>query len=352
MNLYILIWNFQIGGAQKFVVKLANAYVKRGVPVTMLVSNPQGVFKALLDERVRVKQFQIPKTNNPFRLWVFYNREMKFIEKDSMIVVNGPNNFRQLSRLNFLLAKWNIIFRLHNDIEITKSTFSVLKSLEMRLLFNQKRVRLLAMSDKQCDKHKELYKLKTIQHIPNFFPEMPFNDSQKPEGEVRAICLARFSPEKGYQVLIPALGRKNQRLQVDIYGEGPLKEELIQKARELKLENVNFYDPVVDVNTLLPKYHFLIMPSTYETFGNVIIEAFRHGLPVVSTDCDGPLNFVIEGINGFLVKKGDIDSLAQKIDKMCEAINSNSFDNTAIRTSISEIYSEDYVIGRYNQLFV
>ena len=353
MNVYIFIWNFEVGGAQKFVIKLANALHRRGVGVTMLVANPSGAFRSLLNQEVKIVKFQIPKTNNPIKIWKCYKRLTQICEPNSMFVVNGPNNFRQLSRLNLIFRQWNIVVRLHNDIVIKPSFLSVLKRIEMRLLFNQKKVRVLAMSDKQCESHRDIYRLKRIQHIPNFFPEIQSDEENRPDPRegIKAVCLARFSPEKGYQYLIPALAEIKSGLHVDIYGDGPMKEELVALARSLNLSNVSFLSPVIEVNDILPKYHFLIMPSTYETFGNVIIEAFRHGLPVVSTDCDGPLNFVVKNKNGLLAEKGNIISLANKIGEMYLAIHNNDFDSDTIKNSVSEKYSEEFVINSYLKLF-
>ncbi len=351
MKVFILIWNFSIGGAQKFVVKLANAHQRQGNPVTVLVADPSGPFKELFHEDVVIRPFKVPHTNSPFGLWSFYKRMKTIIEKDAMVVINGSNNFRQISRINFLAQRWNLIFRLHNDILIRKSVFSFLKRLEMKLLFNQKRVRILAMSEKQKEEHITLFKLKRVRHIPNFFPKVDVVPPVKNSNEIRAICMSRLTEEKGVQVLVPALAKVKKTLIVDIYGKGPLMEPILADIKRLGLNNINFKDPVLDVEGTMITYDFLILPSILETFGNSVVDALNVGLPVVTTDTDGPLNLVEEGINGFVAKKNDEDSLAMAIDMMIDRLQTTGFDQQQIKDTMPLTYREDEVMKLHMTLF-
>ena len=57
-----------------------------------------------------------------------------------------------------------------------------------------------------------------------------------------------------------------------------------------------------------------VFPSLLEGFGNVIIEAMACGTPVVSSDCHyGPSEIISDRVNGFLVKPGNENALADAI---------------------------------------
>ncbi|OEK01626.1 hypothetical protein BFP97_08910 [Roseivirga sp. 4D4] len=351
MRVYILIWNFAFGGAQKFVVKLANAYQRKGHSVTILVADDHGSLKELLSEDVQVQQFKIPNTNNPIKL-LGLNRKMKnTIERDSMVFVNGPNNFRQLARLNFFSRRWKLIFRLHNDIIIKPSFLSMFKRFEMRQLFGQNRVRILAMSENQKKEHSQSFKTRNVRHIPNFFPEAPKRSYIRSDSRLNAICLGRLSVEKGIQTLVEALSLVKFDVKVDVFGDGPLKNELVKRIDQLQLRNIEFKAPVLNVDETLSKYDFLILPSLSETFGNAVVEAFNVGLPVVSTDCAGPLNLIEPGLNGLVARRGDHVSLAMKIDKLCELIINDALDEEFIRASVPVQYREAAVIEQHLKLF-
>ena len=63
-----------------------------------------------------------------------------------------------------------------------------------------------------------------------------------------------------------------------------------------------------------------VLSSDYEGFGNVIVEALEHGLPVVSTNCPtGPHEILEDGKYGTLVPVGDVDALARAMDEALSA---------------------------------
>jgi glycosyltransferase involved in cell wall biosynthesis len=61
---------------------------------------------------------------------------------------------------------------------------------------------------------------------------------------------------------------------------------------------------------------FFASSSKVETFSMVLAEALACGVPVVSTNIEGPRCFVVDNENGFLVEKDDILHFAQVIDKL------------------------------------
>ena len=98
-----------------------------------------------------------------------------------------------------------------------------------------------------------------------------------------------------------------------ILGEGSERTALETQVHALGLEG----------RVLLPGYKsdpapyyaradLFVLSSDHEGFGNVIVEALDHGVPVVSTDCpSGPREILQEGKYGTLVPVGDVDALAQ-----------------------------------------
>jgi glycosyltransferase involved in cell wall biosynthesis len=59
-----------------------------------------------------------------------------------------------------------------------------------------------------------------------------------------------------------------------------------------------------------------VFPSTTETFGNVILEGFASGLPVIGVDAGGSSDLILPGENGLLAKPKDPVDLADKIQRL------------------------------------
>ena len=115
------------------------------------------------------------------------------------------------------------------------------------------------------------------------------------DGEILLGVVALLSPFKNHGFLLKAFAlarRKNPRLRLAIIGEGPLRQELETAIARMDLTDAAFLTGNVDdVPDRLQAMDMMVLPSLYEGFPNVLIEAQIAGLPVlvsdrVTRDCD------------------------------------------------------------------
>lgn len=115
------------------------------------------------------------------------------------------------------------------------------------------------------------------------------------EDEVLLGIVALLSPFKNHGFLLKAFAaarRRNPRLKLAIIGEGPLRGELEESISKMRLGGSVFLTGnVSDVPDRLQALDMMVLPSLYEGFPNVLIEAQIAGLPVlvsdrVTRDCD------------------------------------------------------------------
>lgn len=91
--------------------------------------------------------------------------------------------------------------------------------------------------------------------------------------------------------------------------------------QELGIDDVVTFLGSRDQDTLVNYYNaasMVVVPSHYESFGMVALEAMACGTPVIASDVGGLSLNVADGFNGYLVPKGDVDELAYKIELMLE----------------------------------
>lgn len=105
---------------------------------------------------------------------------------------------------------------------------------------------------------------------------------------------------------------------LDIFGNGSLKERLEKQIRDNGLEGkVRLMGSSSDIRSEMLASSCLVMSSAYEGFPMVLLEAIETGLPMVSYDCPkGPAEIIVNDENGYLVKPGDTDGLAEGICKV------------------------------------
>lgn len=134
---------------------------------------------------------------------------------------------------------------------------------------------------------------------------------------IKLGCIARLSEQKGLTYLLDAMSLLTIKdIRLFIVGEGELREELENKVKELHLQDsVIFLGYRKDIVECINSFDFCVLPSVFEGFGLVAIEAFMNSKTLVATDIPG-LNEVVTNKNGVLVPAKDPAALASAIDKL------------------------------------
>ena len=142
------------------------------------------------------------------------------------------------------------------------------------------------------------------------------------------VAIGRLIPKKGFANLIRACGLLVEHrisFRCEIFGEGPLENQLRAQIEELGLqERVQLLGakPQHDLREHLARANVFVMPSVAEAEGGmdnlptVIMEAMAAGLPVVSTRIGGIPEMVVENETGFLVQPEDAMALVGAIEKV------------------------------------
>lgn len=138
------------------------------------------------------------------------------------------------------------------------------------------------------------------------------------------LAVGRISRQKNYLMLARVLSKiktKNTHLYIvgGVY-EKPEKIKLDLVIADLGLsERVHFIDFTHDVSLYYEAAELLVLSSSWEGFGNVIVEALAFGLPIVSTNCNyGPSEILADGKFGRLIPLGDADAMASAVDEILE----------------------------------
>ena len=137
------------------------------------------------------------------------------------------------------------------------------------------------------------------------------------EGEPLVLFVGRLVHEKGVHLLVEAIPRVLQAMGAKfvIVGEGPLKEQLSRRVQELGVAGATQITGFLDAETvrlLFQGADVCVIPSLYEPFGIVALEAMAAGAPVVTTGAGGLGEIVGNDGSGVIVPPSP-DSLAAGI---------------------------------------
>jgi glycosyltransferase involved in cell wall biosynthesis/NADP-dependent 3-hydroxy acid dehydrogenase YdfG len=134
------------------------------------------------------------------------------------------------------------------------------------------------------------------------------------------IMVARFNKQqKDQATLMKAIKQIDRDINVLLVGTGPDLEEAKNTAKELDImSKVSFLGDRLDVPQLLAQSQIFVLSTHYEGLPISILEAMRAGLPIIATNVNGIPEQVVDGKNGLLVERQDVDGLAQAITNLVD----------------------------------
>ncbi|MAH43274.1 hypothetical protein CL614_06200 [archaeon] len=132
----------------------------------------------------------------------------------------------------------------------------------------------------------------------------------------RVIYVGRLVPQKSVNVLIEAF-RDVKNAHLVIIGDGSDRKALEKQAKETKakITFMGWLPKYDDVLKEIKKSELLVLPSTRESFGIVPMEAMICETPVISTNTEGPRDY-INGQNSKIVPIGDSKAIAENINSL------------------------------------
>src|SRR5208283_2427341 len=149
-------------------------------------------------------------------------------------------------------------------------------------------------------------------------------DGFAPPGVPEFVMLCTLEPHKGVPTFLEAaatfLARRPAGARFAVYGDGPAeyREELCSLIRRYNLENCCSLRPKQDAAPVYRGCWAAIVPSEFEPFSMVAIEAMSYAKPVIATRCGGPEDIVEDEKTGFLVPIGNSDALAERMIRLTD----------------------------------
>ncbi len=174
---------------------------------------------------------------------------------------------------------------------------------------------------------------------------------------VRIIAAGRYVNKKRFQDLIAAANLLNEErlpVEIHIYGQGPLKEELQVRIQRDQLNNVFIHGWATNLHEKFRQSDIFCLTSSEEPFGLVIGEAMLCELPVVTTDTDGPLDLLgsedPQAQGGIIYPAGDVKALAAALSGLSVDSELRTKIGKAGRNNILDHFSIDALASKLNTM--
>jgi len=181
------------------------------------------------------------------------------------------------------------------------------------------------------------------------------NENKNKKNKKKILFIGGLYPRKGVEYLLEAIkivAQERTDFIVEIIGYGPYGQQYETLASKLGLRNfVSFLGRVSDEEKIeaLKNCDFLVLPSLFENFGIVLIEAMACGKPVVTTSSGGQVEFVNKN-NGLLVQPKDANALARAIKYMLD--NSTKYSPKEISNYVKKRFNYNTVGKTLQQAYL
>ena len=190
--------------------------------------------------------------------------------------------------------------------------------------------------------------------IPNLVDTKPFINDLKREikNEFRLVIVCALREGKRIDIALEAIKKLKIPVHLDIIGDGFYEVIYKNKCRDLGLENVRFLGRKTkqEIADILKREHALLITSELESFAISGIEAMASGLPIITTDCLGPTEYMNDKI-GLICKVNDPDDIAIAISNLYD--NYSQYDSDYIRNEALKYDSKNVIndtIKIYNKV--
>tara|TARA_B100000029_G_scaffold217062_1_gene214866 strand:- start:17742 stop:18854 length:1113 start_codon:yes stop_codon:yes gene_type:complete len=330
-KIVFFLFDLGLGGTEQVIVKLSNFLITQGQDVHILCVGDKDDFLNKLNNKVTISNFGKKRIYESFLPLIKFIRNEEF---DSFVSNVWPLTFISVVSGFFskgFLEKLILIEHCHLKEEFKKrgSLFKIFQKISIRIFHNFSRKVVCVSSGVQDDLISKGVKKKKTKVIYNpAYPsqeDMEENSNQENEewlrgGKIKLIAVGNLKTQKNYPNLISAVELLKKELNLEshllVLGEGPERDKLENMIHEKGLEkNISLMGLHPNPLGLVKKADVFVLPSNYEGFGLVIVEALSVGVTVVSTDClSGPSEIIKENEFGYLCKVDDPNDLAKKIN--------------------------------------
>jgi glycosyltransferase involved in cell wall biosynthesis len=289
--------NFSGGGAERVSINIINRLYLKGYDVELIVFNSNGNLKSLLQKDISLHNLN----SNSLRTASFKLVQLLNILKPNIIFSTfGYVNLFLIILKPFFFNKSLIWAREANlpSISLPNNKYPFLMRIGYFLLYRFAN-RVFCTSNLMKREFQNNYHVSTnlITILPNPVDETYIRNMCKISNKLRSkevlfVAAGRLVHQKGFDSLLFWFSRlNNQSAELCILGDGPLKSDLEQLARNLKIhKRVLFLGYSENPWTWLASADAFLLPSRWEGMSNVALESLCCGTPVIATKESGGIS--------------------------------------------------------------
>jgi len=319
MRILILISSLSGGGAERVTARLANALAERHEVFLIPFSKSERTFP--LDPRVKLIDRTLYDLRQKDGFFKTYYRKVRTALRMYGVLKQFRSRVRVDTSLSLLLTPniYNILVRGGGRRILCERNNPAVKGFwfffATKLVYHFGDV-IVFQSETVRKMFPAIVRKRSVV-LPN-----PIDVSCRASGEPEKIVVSagRIKTQKDHETLIRAFAIFHERhpdWRLELYGEGPLKSDLVSLSRELGIgKAVRFMGYHEDLHERIASAGMFVLPSLFEGQPNVLLEAMMIGLPCVTTDFPSARELLGDSGSALVVPVGDEQAMADAMGRI------------------------------------
>lgn len=347
------------GGGEKWHFDMSRCLFQRGYKVKLYTGINSELYLKAVSAGIPASSIGVSGLSflNPFRVTGLASQLRQ--DKAGVLIINDSRDLKLAGLAGRLAGVERIIYRRGSAIPIRNTFLNrwIFKHLVDDIIANSRQTArtILAHNDRLFPNEKihVIYNGMDLMQFDNLVAQPPYTC---PSGEVVIGHAGRLSRQKGQSHLIEVAARlKNNglRFKMLIAGKGSLEVGLKAMAASMGLQDeVIFTGFTEDIKGLMQASDIFVLPSLWEGFGFVLIEAMACSKPVVAFDISSNPEVVADGETGFLVEPFNTEAMTEKIMQLARNPELRQKMGAAGRKRVEEHYTLTKAIKQIEDLLL
>jgi glycosyltransferase involved in cell wall biosynthesis len=327
-DLMLYTHSFAGGGAERVMVQLANEWAGRGYEVVFVVNRDVGPLRADLRAEVDLRVTAARPTQLAFLPLVQIMGELR--PRATISAMNFCNVSAGLAHI-ITGKRGKLLVVEHTDLSLAYRFMPLHQRLYLRTFMPVSYSAATVVAGVSIDVAESAAKFARLNADAAIVlnnPVWPARGSRRSPEQVHPwfaqpipvlVTAGRMTVQKNHKNLLAALALLRMRTEVRLImlGDGPLRQETQERVAELGLgDAVALLGHQEEVDDFIRLSSCFVLSSDVEGFPLVLLEAMRHGVPLVSTHCSsGPIEILENGKLGVLVPPRNAEALASGIQE-------------------------------------
>ena len=306
-----LLTSLEIGGAERFVLELAETQAQQGMAVAVLsLGSQQEPLWAVAQQKGLV----VHSLDSPSR-WQRWRKLYALLKPYAVIHLHSPYSLLNLLPLLPLLGK-RVIYTRHGAGEFNSRKWRLIHRLACPYVDF---AGFVSEQGRTVFKRNQGWPDSKLRVIENGVP-IPTPCSLLPSSCLRLGMVGRMVELKAFHHLLSAVAMlptaSQAQLEIHLFGDGPCRAGLEQQAGcELPNTYVMFHGMQSDQSKIYAAFDLLVVCSETEGLSMAIIEAMARGIPVIASNVGGSPRLVLPKQTGWLYEYADLPALARLIEQ-------------------------------------